>query len=391
VAPAAHADPSRSNGPAGWRSRSPLRNLRGLVAWMRRWSRRHRVGLRSAAAMLALVTLVGLPSAVIWDVMAGERIRLAQQHVTVTTDPPVPQPTTPDRPAGPHRPNLHASAPAARATTSAAPATTISGTAIAIGLIVLLAALALFVARIMLLRPPAAAVAAESVDADPVEILIEPDAAEPDQDPDADHHPEPDQNPRPDRDPDQDREPDQETAPRQNAERVSVADTDLQPVSVFAAPAAESLPQPSPPTAATPGTATAKPPLEPPARGAASDRASGEGPVILYDRRLAQRVAYQSKARLQWDGHDVACISEDIGMRGVRLRFPGDLPAAPPPPAGTTVRVTLTLDGTLTTLKARVGWQRSDETSPLLGLQFLGVQSRHETLLQPIVLRGTPI
>ena len=113
--------------------------------------------------------------------------------------------------------------------------------------------------------------------------------------------------------------------------------------------------------------------------------------MIIHDRRLGQRVVFESQARLQWDGHDVACRTEDISMHGARVRLPNDLPAIPPPVMGTPVQVTLMLDGALAVLRARVGWQRSDDAGPAVGLQFLGVSRRCEALLQPIVLRGTPI
>jgi hypothetical protein len=113
--------------------------------------------------------------------------------------------------------------------------------------------------------------------------------------------------------------------------------------------------------------------------------------VIIHDRRLGQRVAFEAPGRLQWDGHDVACRTEDISMHGARLRLPGDLADVPPPCPGATVQVTLLLDGILTVFRARVGWQRPEEAGPALGVQFLAVQRRQEELLQPIVLRGTPV
>lgn len=335
--------------------------------------------------MLALVTLVSLPSALIWDVMAGQPIRLPQ-HATTTTHPSHTQATTPIRHPRPHNPPLHspplhASArPAHAAHTSAPPPTTVNGTAIAIGLIVLLTTLALFVARTIRLQPQTAP-GSESHDPDTDEMLTQPDAGQPAQNPQLEQGAQPDPN----------------AEPVQNAEPDTPDQADDQahdqPLVSVVAEVEQALRKPIPLTAdtAAEATATVKPPADHSTAGAASDCPPGTGPVILYDRRLAQRVTYQSKARLQWDAHDVACISEDISMRGVRLRFPQDPPAAPPPPPeGTPVRVTLTLDGALTTLTARVGWQRSDQASPLLGLQFLGIHKRHETLLQPIVLRGTP-
>jgi len=120
----------------------------------------------------------------------------------------------------------------------------------------------------------------------------------------------------------------------------------------------------------------------------ASARPSGR--VILYDRRLRQRVAYDSPARLQWDGHDVACTTEDISMHGARLRVLGEL-SCPPPTMGTSLRVTLELSGIVAVLQARVGWQRSDGAGSTLGLEFQRVQRLHEELLQVIVMEGTPV
>jgi c-di-GMP-binding flagellar brake protein YcgR len=114
------------------------------------------------------------------------------------------------------------------------------------------------------------------------------------------------------------------------------------------------------------------------------------GAVIIYNRRLGQRVAFESQGRLQWDDHDVACRSEDISMHGARVRLSNGLTAVSAPAAGALVQVTLVLDGTLALFKARVGWQRVDETGASVGLQFLNVNARNEALLQPIVQRGTP-
>ncbi len=121
------------------------------------------------------------------------------------------------------------------------------------------------------------------------------------------------------------------------------------------------------------------------------DAGAGSAKVVLVDRRLLQRVAFVSAARLQWPGHDVACSTADLGMQGVGCRLQADMYSVAFPATGSAVQVTLTLNGTLTVFPARVAWFRLEGTAPTLGLQFSKVQGAQEALLQSVVLTGTPV
>lgn len=121
--------------------------LTGAVASVRRWVRRHGDRLRCAAAVLAVVVLAGLQSALIWHGMAGERIALNQPSHASSTHTTL---------VGVHHHHLRrdvssskvvaASAPVRPAATTPAPAPTMSGTTLAVALIALTTALA-FLAR----------------------------------------------------------------------------------------------------------------------------------------------------------------------------------------------------------------------------------------------------
>jgi hypothetical protein len=115
---------------------------------------------------------------------------------------------------------------------------------------------------------------------------------------------------------------------------------------------------------------------------------AGSSRVVLFDRRLTQRVAFESKARLQWDGHDLGCTTVDLSLSGVGCRLPADLPAPPHPPVGTQVQVTLLLDGAPGVFRARVQWGRIENGGPAVGLRFVQLHDRQRALLQPTILRG---
>ncbi len=104
--------------------------------------------------------------------------------------------------------------------------------------------------------------------------------------------------------------------------------------------------------------------------------------VVLYDRRLGQRVAYESTARFQWDGHDVAGATVDLSMTGVRCNLPAGTVLRP----GADLRVTLLLNGALGVFSARAQWVRSSDVHLVVGLQFLEVTATEQTLLEPVIL-----
>ena len=110
--------------------------------------------------------------------------------------------------------------------------------------------------------------------------------------------------------------------------------------------------------------------------------------VILFDRRLGQRVMFVSRARLQWPGHDVACTTVNLSIRGVGCDLAPDVPTESLPATGSAVDVTLNLRGTLTVLQARVGWCRVEERGAAMGLQLVRLRETHEALLQGVVISG---
>jgi hypothetical protein len=110
--------------------------------------------------------------------------------------------------------------------------------------------------------------------------------------------------------------------------------------------------------------------------------------VVLFDRRLEQRVPFVSHARLQWDGHDAAATTMDLSLSGVGCRLSDDH-AAGGPNVGTTIRVTLPLDGTLAVLQARVQRAYVHNGRAVFGLQFLQLQDVHRALLESVILQGS--
>jgi len=113
--------------------------------------------------------------------------------------------------------------------------------------------------------------------------------------------------------------------------------------------------------------------------------------VILFDRRLGRRVAFATRARLQWPGQDVAWSTVNLSMRGVRCDLPLTVAPESVPVAGSAVRLTLNLEGTLAVLQARVGWCRLEPSGPTLGLSFEMLRDTHEALLESVVLAGSPV
>ncbi len=381
---------------------SPLPATRWAIGHARRWSRRRGHQLRCTMVIVALATLLGMQSCLVWHVMAGDRIRLAQTSGPTTTTQPATSTTHTSRSRPPavtrNRGDTSASTPGA--TTSAGPPTTVSGSLLAVAIIIAMTGVALGATRVLLLRlkrrPPvqpdpraASDAVVEQAEAD-TEML--PAGAQAPEQPD-------------DREDCEDAATLESLTDPKQGNGIGLGDPGSHPG--WRRPETGEETQHTQPGVPTPRSQPVRPPHEPEvtsSRGACTATAEtprvhtagrrqpvASGSVILYDRRLGQRVSFESQARLQWDGHDVPCMTEDLAMRGARLRFPGEPASIPPPAMGTSVQVTMMLDGTLAVLRARVGWRRCDGPAPTLGLQFLGVQHHHEQLLQAIVLRGTPV
>jgi len=105
---------------------------------------------------------------------------------------------------------------------------------------------------------------------------------------------------------------------------------------------------------------------------------------VLFDRRTAHRIIYETPARLQWHGHDLAATSRNLSTDGIACRLPR-VEALQVPPAGTPAQITLALDGTLATLAARVKWHRVEDDDLVLGLLFQPLSSHHQSLLSTVV------
>jgi PilZ domain-containing protein len=333
---------------------APVRLGTRLTDAVRRWSRTHADGLRCAALALVLVAVVSLSAALVWHAVAGERLGVTHRsHASPSAERAagVPSPTDRTQSHG----NGASSSRSSHSGASAPAAPTISGTAVAVGLIAVLGG-----AGLVLLRAQARSVSRR--------------------------RPEPVREEQPEAAPTDAAGPPatEVTEVTDNAE----TDGDTGPPQPVPEPAQQVRPREDVPLAA-PAAPTQQAQVN---RTAPAAPAQESSRVVLYDRRLGQRVAFESRGRLQWEGHDVSCSTVDLSMRGAQLRLAGGPGVVAPPAVGTTVTVTLTLDGrTPTILKARVGWQRGDEQGSALGLQFLGVQKRQEALIQPIVLAGTPV
>jgi hypothetical protein len=122
----------------------------------------------------------------------------------------------------------------------------------------------------------------------------------------------------------------------------------------------------------------------------ASVRSPGESyRVVLFDRNVADAdlIDYRSPARLQWDGHDVACSTLRVSLEKLTCRFETTNPTAPP--SGTRARITLKLNGALALLSARVTWSRLDGDVVDVGLLFDALPDEHRMLLSR-ALHGAP-
>lgn len=77
-------------------------------------------------------------------------------------------------------------------------------------------------------------------------------------------------------------------------------------------------------------------------------------------------------------------------MDGVGCRLPPGLPPESLPASGSTLDITLELDGELSVLRARVRRCQPDETGAAMRVDFLKLGATHEARLQSVVLSGTP-
>jgi hypothetical protein len=294
-------------------------------------------------ATLVVSGLVVLTSAVIWHEMAGERLRLAQQAASTSTTAHAPaRPPLRERLAAPSG-GVRSSSTGERRVTDADTPTTISGTPVAVTLIAGLQAAAVLVIRALRRRQAADGhLSGDDLVADP--------------------------------------EPENEDGARHASAEVALGSTPAQ-----LGETAPSVPEVSG------APRVGKAPHVDLGGSVSTGTPRGKGSkVVLYDRRLSQRVEFEARARLQWPGHDVTCMTVDLSLRGVRCRLWGDASLPSPPSAGTPVRLTLRLDGTLATLEARVEWRRLEPGGPVLGLQFVQLGDVQRALLRPIVTRGTP-
>jgi len=360
-----------------------------------RWCRERRETIHCAAALLGITALFGVQSALVWHALAGSQILMTQSG----------EATPPHREASaglqPARGELHAGhddtpGPIPHVTTTVKPPTTISGTALAAAIILFMTGIALLAARAVLPRLQRRQIISPSTDASTGDEVTR----------SGDLHSEDAQDPRDtqdtgDGDGDENEEPrstlaDEPTGAERDGDlgnavtsegpevagatgRSGHGDTELDDQLPLAPPVRGADTRPEEPSETTCPTVSGE------------RQATRAGSVILYDRRLVQRVVFESQARLQWENYDVVCLTQDISMRGTRLRFPADLPAVARPTMGAYAQLTLMLDGELAVFRARVGWQSSEEVGPVLGLHFLDLHKRHEELLQPIVLRGKPV
>ena len=100
---------------------------------------------------------------------------------------------------------------------------------------------------------------------------------------------------------------------------------------------------------------------------------------VVYDRRERLRVSYTGRARVQWDGHDLACETVNLDINGVRCTFPSQGEAALAP--GTPVRITLMLDGVLLPTAARVTSSGAEGDQWRVGLRFESLDDHYREIL----------
>ncbi len=339
------------------------------------------------ATALLVVEVVFLLSAMIWGALSGDEVELgpSSQVTTEVAD-------TQYRPGpGDHRRESVVAAPQLAPRTdpapTSAPATTISGTALALTLIAVVHAIGFLVLRALRRR-------GEAPEGRPsVRCRIDDVSAEQEHD-------------------DAQSLEDEALRPAEGDARQSdtleVTTAGSTPKDVSGASGAGSVPtaagepggtvgthmtadrlSPSPVAAVEPRVERAEAATMRPASAGVPPRATNN--VVVFDRRLSRRVAFVSEAWLHWPGHDIACTTVDLSMRGVRCDLAPALPPESLPSKDSSLHVTLTVNGTQTVLRARVGWLRVEENGTAIGLQFVKVPQSDEAVLQGAVISGSPV
>jgi hypothetical protein len=111
------------------------------------------------------------------------------------------------------------------------------------------------------------------------------------------------------------------------------------------------------------------------------EREEVAGPrVVLYDRRMHRRVALRTPARLQWLAHDVACAAETLSIWEVHCLVATSA-TDQVPRVGTTVRVTIAVDGALVPLGATVTHARSRQDGHVVCMRFDPLDEVHREFL----------
>lgn len=355
-------------------------NIRRMVPSARRWTRRRGDRVCRLAVVLTVVGLAVLQSSLVWHWLAGERIRLTQssQAQSAHTAPSTDSPRRLTRDLVRSRKAAAPSAPTRPAATSWTPASTLNGTTIAVALITFIGSLAILIVRAVLRRRPQSREPADSgvddqeaANRDPTSTEAEQVIASP-------------QGPST---PSTTVEPSSEPGDHDRTDG-AVASNRVVP----GAPTTDAAQATNRSAGTAPDNGTDG------ARGTSDDQRgdlSGVGSqgtnsyrVTIFDRRLTERVAYESNARIQWDGHDIDGTTIDLAMAGVGCRLSRGLPLSAAPAVGTTVRVTLLLNGALGVFEARVQWAHLRNEAPVVGLMFLRLQESQRALLQPVVLEA---
>lgn len=363
-------DPARRRGAGEWRKRAAT----GSGARARRHACLQHLASAYGATALLVAGVVLLLSAAIWNELSGDQFRFDEPRHTASGRAGTQLASKQlARPPGSVSPGPRNDASPARSVGTTAGATTISGNALAVALIAAVHGIGLLVLRAVRRRreiPDSASGGSGSVEDE--WPLQEPADESPLQEPGGDG---PEAGP---------------AAPH----AVGVArdlggleSGELVPTGAPAQAAAvsEAASDPRPELVPTMGWGLPEPQRIPESTpGTVSSR------VVLFDRRLGQRVAFVSSARLQWPGHDVACTTVDLSMRGVGCDLARDPSEEPLPATGSDVWLTLILNGTLAVLRARVSWCRVEETAARLGLQFIKLRYDQEALLQGVVIAGPP-
>lgn len=376
-----------------------LRGSRSL-----RWSRRHSSLVRCALALALVSVLVVLTCYTAWAQLAGRQLVLSDRTGSLTW-PPAIRDLRVDHTADPtiHRTSpvggtrdLRASSSAESSRTSGAASTTLDGTTLAATVSLLAIGVGLMVQRAILLRPrrrdrapqPTLELVAAAGDDEAPDLELELDGepeAEPDQSSEhqADH-------PLAAEDHDG---PELGLAQAATPGCAAATSAGVRGAPIIPAGRSDAVTEIGSHTATQTRGGHGRSAQDPPSASLISSTATGD-PVdttpgdldlssartIVYDRREHLRVSFQSRARLQWEGHDVACETLNLDLLGVRCVIPPPRTEATLPP-GTPVRITLLLDGVLLPTTARVTSTVTEEGQWRVGLRFDTLEDHHRTQL----------